>query len=189
MRCLNLRFFRTFKTPLHARRIALFVLIVSGTCGCQEATPQREPGREDTKTARRVELDEPAIRPSPPTDPLPRLVETIQSLGGKVALDETGITAINWHRAPINNLDLELLTEIPTLKRLYLSGTRIDSRGWAYLAALPNLERLALWRTPFTDEDLKYLSGAKHLKMLDLSECWMTGSGLSHLEPCHALET
>ena len=168
-----------------------FVLLAVGILGCQGSSTE-EPASPG-KTTKVIELDrEPTripIRPSKPIDPLPRLIANIKARGGKVSADETGITAIDWHRAPIHNLDLELLTDTPSLKRLYLSGTRIDSRGWVYLSSLPNLERLALWRTPITDEDLKYLAGAKNLEVLDLSQTKITGSGLASLRPCEKLAT
>ncbi len=134
----------------------LLLIAFSGIIGCQKAAPEKDPGPGNPATPARVEsASSPTPRVQGPsqnsaTDPLPRLIETVQSRGGKMTRDETGIIAIDWHRAPIHNLDLELLTDLPTLKRLYLSGTKIDSRGWMYLASLPNLERLALWKTPFS---------------------------------------
>ena len=175
-------------------RAALLLIFFSGIIGCQKAAPEKDPSPSNSANSAPIE-SESSPTPHPQrwgrnssTDPLPRLIETIQSRGGKVTRDETGIIAIDWHRAPINNLDLELLTEIPTLQRLYLSGTKIDSRGWMYLSTLPNLERLALWKTPFGDEDLQYLAHAKHLRVLDLSETTITGSGLSQLVGCQSLE-
>lgn len=195
MQLLRRRFFRVITGGM-APRIVFLLPILGGFGGCQKATPQHDPGQNSATTLRRVDLDTSPtplppgfIRPSVPPDPLPRLIETLQARGGKITRDDTGIVAIDWHRAPIHNLDLELLTEIPTLKRLYLSGTRIDSRGWVYLGALPNLERLALWKTPFCDLDVQYLAGAKHLKVLDLSDTRIKGTTLSQLAGSQSLET
>ncbi len=170
-------------------------LILNGLWGCHKSS--NESGNAQPPPAFTViDLDNqptpnPAewIQPFPGTDPLPGLIATIKTRGGKVTLEDVGITAIDWNHAPINNLDLELLTGIPTLKRLYLSRTKIDSRGFIYLSTLPNLERLALWGTPFTDGDLKFLAHAKNLHVLDLSQTEITGAGLAHLADCRNLET
>jgi hypothetical protein len=167
--------------------------ILSGLWGCRGSKSEEPSAESPPETSAAIQLENKPtpipITRSPPEDPLPRLIETIQSRGGKVSVDETGVTAIDWHRAPINNLDLELLTEVPTLKRLYLPGVRIDSRGWMYLSTLPNLERLSLWKTPVTDDDLKFLAGAKKLEVLDLSQTRITGEGLVHLADCQRLDT
>ncbi len=176
--------------PVFAKLAAVLIGLLSFT-GCPESGP--EPQTESkSKPAGKIALEtSPTEIPTPPKmpDPVAIVIDTIEDRGGTVSRSDVGVTAVDWHRAPINNLDLELLTEIPTVRRLYLPATKIDGRGLHFLSSLPQLERLALWKTFIADEDLKSLSEARHLKVLDLSQTAITGSGLKHLADCKELET
>src|SRR5690606_8528716 len=92
--------------PRHLRRLGLLIFLVT-VLGCSDTSREVAPER---KTARVVERGDKRtwlpVRPSKPVDPQPRIVATIKARGGKAMVDEAGIVAIDWQRAPIHNLDL-----------------------------------------------------------------------------------
>lgn len=101
----------------------------------------------------------------------------------------TQVDAVNLHRARIKDDDLQVLQDLPSVRRVYLSGTDVSREGLEHLQKLPQLERLALWRTSVTDADLKPLAEISTLQVLDLQETKTTERCLAGLSLLRRLET
>ena len=140
-------------------------------------------------------------------DPIHRqhvAVATLVDLGGRVEWRAGGpswlrrslgsyyvtqVEAVNLHRARIKDEDLKVLQDLPTVRRVYLSGTDVSREGLKHLQKLPRLERIALWRTSVTDADLKPLAEISTLQAIDLQETRTTERCLADLSRLDRLET
>jgi hypothetical protein len=69
-----------------------------------------------------------------------------------------------------------------TLKRLYLTGTKITDAGLGHLAPLEQLKDLHLAETAVTDAGLVPLEGIKSLQKLDLRRTQVTAAGVERLK-------
>lgn len=115
--------------------------------------------------------------------------QALLHLGAKLEVSSTGdVTMVHLEHRPVRDDDLEVVTDFPELKRLYLAGTKITDSGLAYVSVLSKLERLSLWRTLTTDAGLKWLSGLTRLKVLDVHATQISDAGLAHLTKSKGLE-
>jgi len=84
------------------------------------------------------------------------------------------------------------LAELPALqrsiRRLDLSGTRVDDRAFGALALFKNLEELALSGTAAGDSAVRRLARVPSLRALELSDTLMTITGLEELQALPHLE-
>ena len=76
--------------------------------------------------------------------------------------------------------ELTTLGDLPSLRTLFLSNTRITDAGLA--AVLSGLKHLLLDNTQVSDEGLMHLKKLSKLKWLDLSNTTVTDGGLSQLK-------
>jgi Leucine-rich repeat (LRR) protein len=90
--------------------------------------------------------------------------------------------------ASMAKVDLMELAEFPALRRLDVSGVKINRAALTVLATLPKLEELALSRSSVSDEDLSALEGLKRLKALEISDAEVSPAGMSALGRLHHLE-
>ena len=131
----------------------------------------------------------------------------IQQAGGTYQEDKTGrIVAVDLRSSWVTDSDLPLLAELPALKQLDLSLTRISDRGLRALRSAPGITELNLyfaeqitddglsaikaWKhlehlnvrgTKITDTTLEFLSALNSLQSLDIGYAQITDSGLAHL--------
>jgi Leucine-rich repeat (LRR) protein len=114
--------------------------------------------------------------------------------------------AVDLRASWVTDSDLPRLAEVPGLKRLDLSLTRISDRGLRALKNLPAVEELNLyfaeqitdegvsivknWKhlrrlnvrgTKITDATLEFLAGVPTLEWLDIGWAQITDTGLEHL--------
>jgi hypothetical protein len=74
---------------------------------------------------------------------------------------------------------LRVVTGLPDLTRLELSGTAISDQGVEPIGTLKSLERLNLCLTPVSDACLRHLAGLSRLRRLVICSTKVTGSGFS----------
>ncbi|MFN3148911.1 hypothetical protein [Bremerella sp.] len=98
------------------------------------------------------------------------------------------IVAVDWHHKRIDDEDLQLLRQTPTLEELYVAGTRITDEGMVVLDDLPRLRKLALWSTRLTNESLEHVGRLQELEVLDIHHTKMNEAGLVHLRGHPRLE-
>lgn len=76
------------------------------------------------------------------------------------------IIRLKWSDLNVGNIELEALSEMENLMRLYLDGTQISDEGMSKLAGLKNLEYLNINNTGITDIGLQGIVGLKNLKVI-----------------------
>jgi hypothetical protein len=77
--------------------------------------------------------------------------------------------------------DLAPLRHVPTLRTLWLRGSKITGAGLRHLRHLPHLDYLDLGNTPVTSEGLSELKHLPNLVYLDLSGTQVADGDLEHL--------
>jgi beta-lactamase regulating signal transducer with metallopeptidase domain/thiol-disulfide isomerase/thioredoxin len=80
----------------------------------------------------------------------------------------------------------------PSIRFLYLGGTKVSDEGLKVIASLPRLEHLSLGAydegANITDDGLTHLAGLTNLKSLNLSGTEVTNEGLKRLQGLTGLE-
>ena len=102
----------------------------------------------------------------------------IERAGGRVAGDSVDLRS-SW----VTDSDIPRLAQMPGLKRLDLSLTRISDRGLRGLKSAPDIEELNLYfAEQISDESTAIFKSWKHLKKLNLRGTKITDSTLEILE-------
>jgi hypothetical protein len=91
-------------------------------------------------------------------------------------------------RSTISNADLFLLSRLPHLRVLRLTGTGIGDEGLVHIKGLTGLRCLYLNATQITDAGLSELRGLHDLRMLYFDRTKVTGKGLVNLRKLKRLE-
>lgn len=114
----------------------------------------------------------------------------IEHAGGVVTRDAAGkVVAIDLRSSWVTDSDMPLLANIPSLKRLDLSLTRISDRGLRAIKSSPAIEDLNLYfAEQITDEGASAVKSWKHLKHLNLRGTKITDSTLEVLSGLPTLE-
>jgi Leucine-rich repeat (LRR) protein len=114
----------------------------------------------------------------------------IEHVGGSVTRDAAGrIVAVDLRSSWVTDSDIPRLAQMPDLKRLDLSLTRISDRGLRALKSAPAIEELNLYfAEQISDEGTAVVKGWKHLKSLDLRGTRITDSTLEFLGGVPTLE-
>jgi hypothetical protein len=102
--------------------------------------------------------------------------------------DFTAAETVSIYGVELTNKDLRHLQNLPRLRQLYLSQTKLAEGELNELREL-ELEWLCLSRTWVDDESLRSLSDMTKLEYLDLTRTRVTDAGLVHLEPLTSLKT
>lgn len=108
--------------------------------------------------------------------------QKINALGGRVESHFAWPTTVDLDHAQIQNDDLKLLAEFPSLEYLYLGGTPISDDGLAHVAELDELSWLDLRDTQVSDAGLEHLKGLSKLRMLRVNGSRITMEGLKKLK-------
>jgi hypothetical protein len=106
------------------------------------------------------------------------------------AVDATG--KFYWKRnyvAGITTDELELVSKLPYVNRLYLEANPVDDDGVAEIVRLRRLDTLNLSHTAITDAAVATLANAGSLKHLDLSYTDITNRALESLATFRHLES
>ena len=179
-----------------ANDAAPIVLVCLMLTGCGESS--------DRGTAELTVVKAPAPTP-------PEVLEGLRDLGGQYRLDQHGrVWALNFHRCPLENGDLEIVRSLPHVRTMTLRGVsvvggtlttegltpieslrqlqRLDlsmnhrlAGSLASIASLPNLEFLDLLGTNFGDEAMPAVARLPRLKTLRLGHLELTDRGLKAL--------
>ncbi len=97
--------------------------------------------------------------------------------------------AVDLRASWAGDSDIASLAEIPTLRRLDLSQTRISDHGLRQLKSAPAIADLNLrYAELITDEGISALKTWKHLKRLDVEGTKVTDSTLRHFSDLSTLE-
>jgi HEAT repeat protein len=110
-----------------------------------------------------------------------QIVETIEKLGGQVELapKSRDLVAVNLAGAAIDGELLQRLAEIPTIRRLDLTGAELQTDDYRALSRLASLQVLSLERTNISENDLPLAN--LQLTTLSLSGTAVGNTGLSRL--------
>ncbi len=88
----------------------------------------------------------------------------------------------------ISNEDLRLISRLPHLRKVDLSGTGVTDNGLESVCDLQNLEELDLSRVDLSGVDLQPLTQCRELRRLDLAFSNVTDAHLSQLSRLGSLE-
>ena len=107
----------------------------------------------------------------------------IEHAGGTVTRDAAGkIVAVDLRSSWVTDSDMPRLAQLPDLKKLDLSLTRISDRGMRALKSAPAIEELNLYFAErVTDEGTAVIKGWKHLKRVNFRGTKMTDVTLEFL--------
>lgn len=97
---------------------------------------------------------------------------------GMANLDLKYVVNLNLDGLPITDAGLKSLPDLPSLRSLQLTGTKIEGPGLSRIGAFRNIEQLLLNGGAVTDEGLRHLAGAKSLLMLSLDGMPFSAAGL-----------
>ena len=101
-----------------------------------------------------------------------------------------GLDRLEWlniYRTRVSDAGLLLLSKLPALKQLQLSG-RISDAGVARLSKVRKLSVLDITSKAVTDEGLKHISGFSRLRRVNLWNTQITDAGLKYLRGMESLE-
>lgn len=113
----------------------------------------------------------------------------IPQAGGSVTNEGGKIVAVDLRSSWVTDSDMPRLAQMPDLKKLDLSMTRISDRGLRALKTAPAIEDLNLFFAEhITDEGTAVVKGWKHLKRLNLRGTKITDSTLEFLAGVPTLE-
>src|SRR5258708_3977572 len=114
----------------------------------------------------------------------------IERAGGSVTRDAAGkIIAVDLRSIWVTDSDMPGLAQLPDLKRLDLSLTRISDRGMRALKTASAIEDLNLYfAEQISDEGAAIVKGWKHLKRLNLRGTKITDSTLEFVASVPTLE-
>ncbi len=115
----------------------------------------------------------------------------ITALGGSVERDSAGgIVAVNLRGTWVTDSDLLELAQMPELRRLDLSLTRVTDHGLQGLKPAPNIADLNLYYAELiTDEGVAAVKSWKRLRRLNLRGTKITDTTLAHLAGIPSLES
>ena len=144
--------------------ILLLVILFSAGCGRDEFSPKSREiaewaitrGGAVNITGQKEELRDVTLLPNEPF----------------------GITAINFTNADLAGKDFKRLSEIDTLDRLSLYGTKISDEEIGFLLGIHLITELELSSTESTDKALETLGELKTLKKLYLHNTLVTKEGV-----------
>jgi Leucine Rich repeat len=97
---------------------------------------------------------------------------------GIANLDLKNVVNLSLDGVPITDAGLKSLPDLPSLRTLQLTGTKIEGPGLSRIAAFRKLEHLLLNGSAVTDEGLRHLAGAKSIVMLHLDGMPFSAAGL-----------
>jgi Leucine-rich repeat (LRR) protein len=113
----------------------------------------------------------------------------IEHAGGTATIEDGRIVAVDLRSSWVTDSDLPRLAQLPDLKRLDLSLTRISDRGLRALKTAPAIEDLNLYfAEQITDEGASVVRNWKHLKRLNLRGTKITDSTLEFLAGVPTIE-
>jgi hypothetical protein len=122
-------------------------------------------------------------------DQLRELVAQLTGLGSRVIWDgDQRVRSIAMFGEDIADRDLALLREVPGLRHLNLTRTRISDAGLFHVSKLPALEILLLGGTDITDEGFEMLESLAELQQLNLTNTGITDRGLRSIGQFAKLE-
>jgi hypothetical protein len=91
------------------------------------------------------------------------------------------VTGVQLIDTPATDKDLRLLRHVPTVERVWLSGTHVSDAGLEHLECCPQLRFLALENTAITDAGAAEIAHHRNLESLSLSGTQITDEGLAEL--------
>lgn len=113
----------------------------------------------------------------------------LENMGAEYTQNTRGLVeSIHLEERPVGDEEMKLIANFPSLRRLYLAGTRVSDAGLAHLAGLKHLERLSLWETRISDAGLTVVGRFSHLRVLDIHSTSISDAGLAHLSGLRELE-
>ena len=115
----------------------------------------------------------------------------IEAAGGTVTRDSAGkIVAVDLRSSWVTDSDMPRLAQLPDLKKLDLSLTRISDRGMRALKSAPAIEELNLFFAErITDEGTAVIKGWKRLKRVNFRGTKMTDVTLEYLGGLPTIES
>jgi Leucine-rich repeat (LRR) protein len=113
----------------------------------------------------------------------------IEKAGGVVTIEEGKVVAADLRSSWITDSDMPRLAQLPDLKRLDLSLTRISDRGLHALKTAPAIEDLNLYfAEQITDEGASVVRNWRHLRRLNLRGTKITDSTLEFVAAVPTIE-
>lgn len=114
----------------------------------------------------------------------------IEQAGGTATRDAAGkVVAVDLRSSWVTDSDMPRLAQLPDLKKLDLSLTRISDRGMRALKSAPAIEELNLYFAErITDEGTAVVKSWKHLKRVNFRGTKMTDVTLEYLGGVPTLE-
>ena len=125
-----------------------------------------------------------------PSSPAATALVWVSDVGGTATRNAQGqVIGIDLRASWVGDSDLASIAEIPTLKRLDLSGTRISDHGLRQLKNATAITDLNLrYAELITDQGISALRNWKHLVRLNLEGTKITDGALQQLSALSSLE-
>ncbi len=101
---------------------------------------------------------------------------------------QTGLTWLDVSFSNARSEDLRWISELKSLRRLSVEGTRVDGKLLPHVAQLPNLAELDLSGCAIDDQALRQLSGNRSIRTLWLTGTQVTEDCLETLASCPNLQ-
>ena len=113
------------------------------------------------------------------------VVRRLEELGAVVRVEKGLPVEVDAAASGVSSENLaaviELLGQVDSLRRLYLTGQPVQTAQLETLARLPQLESLNLDSTPVDDQGLAVLARFEHLKVVTLRGTAVTAQGVARL--------
>ena len=115
-------------------------------------------------------------------------IDQLRKLGGELDLDDAGHARIvELVKSRATDSDLDLLSRLPRLESLDITGGNVTDAGLKHLRRLKGLQRLYLNDLPITNSALAAIADLTQLDVLSLRNTKIDDEAMAHLKKLSAL--
>jgi Leucine-rich repeat (LRR) protein len=147
--------------------------------------PPVDPVKETPRDKGEAKTPEPEKEKPKPPEPENPVVARVKKLGGKAKVDDKApgkpVVEIDLSNLRINDDDLAILAEAPTLRVLHLTQSTVTAKGLEHVRNLKDLEVLTFLNCNLADEGMKHLAGLTRLRVL-VTSASVTDKGFAELK-------
>lgn len=161
------------------------ILLLSLTVGCETEAPPSADKDSSGEHSPGQPVGAPDTEPQrlPVSEEEQAAIDMLRDGGAKIDVDDAGhVRLVELVDTEVTNDDLKLLSHLPRLESVDISGGEITAAGLVHLKELQGLKRLYLNNLPITSDALAELSHLKNLDTLSLRNAGIDNNAMVHIK-------